>query len=124
MTRSAFMIHTRRSGACGLFGMRRNRGVPSLMVGMLVVAIFATGCAAPAARTTSEAPPEETQVGALPEAELVLPRDAIWLESLDLAAMEQSWGEPHAARSIDDHPLTLGGKTYRHGVGTCEAEMH
>jgi alpha-galactosidase len=109
-TRSALVTRARH-GRCAL----------PLTTCVLTVAILATACATPAARTTSEAPPAQARPEALPEARLVLPPNAIWLESLDLAAIEQSWGTPRAARSIDDHPLTLGGKIYRHGVGTHAA---
>src|SRR5262245_15394565 len=44
--------------------------------------------------------------------------NAIWLDSLDLGAMSQDWKRPRAGRSVDNHPLTLGGEVYRHGVGT------
>jgi alpha-galactosidase len=41
-----------------------------------------------------------------------------WLSSLDLGPVVQSWGSPRANRSVDNHELSLGGKTYAHGVGT------
>ena len=41
-----------------------------------------------------------------------------WLEDLDLSKMTQDWNHPHRAESVDGHPLTIGGKTYTHGVGT------
>jgi len=40
------------------------------------------------------------------------------LESLDLSKMEQSWSTPKKAKSVDDHTLSLGGRTYTSGVGT------
>jgi len=40
------------------------------------------------------------------------------LDTLDLTHIEQDYGSPHANRSIDDHPLTLGGKVFEHGIGT------
>jgi alpha-galactosidase len=40
------------------------------------------------------------------------------LETLQLQYMEQGWGDPHANRSVDNHPLFLDGKRFEHGVGT------
>jgi alpha-galactosidase len=40
------------------------------------------------------------------------------LDTLDLSHVEQDYGSPHAGHSIDNHPLTLGGKVYEHGIGT------
>src|SRR5689334_23458693 len=40
------------------------------------------------------------------------------LSVLDLSEMEQGWGEPHANRSVDDHPLSIGGQKFTNGVGT------
>jgi alpha-galactosidase len=42
----------------------------------------------------------------------------VWLENLNLDAMEQGWGTPHAGQSVEGNPLTLGGRVYEHGVGT------
>jgi len=40
------------------------------------------------------------------------------LETLDLQAVEQEWGEPHANKSVENHPLFLDGKKFEHGLGT------
>ncbi|HWW03026.1 MAG TPA: NPCBM/NEW2 domain-containing protein [Candidatus Acidoferrum sp.] len=40
------------------------------------------------------------------------------LETLKIQYIEQGWGEPHANRSVDGHPLFLDGKRFEHGVGT------
>lgn len=40
------------------------------------------------------------------------------LESLDLSHIQQEWGDPHAGKSVEDHPITLQGKVYRYGLGT------
>ena len=40
------------------------------------------------------------------------------LSSLDLGHVEQGWGKPQANRSVDGHPLTIGGVSYQGGVGT------
>lgn len=51
------------------------------------------------------------------------PPGAIWLDSLDLSRMVQRRGTPRAGRSgagrgNNPPPLSLGGVTYRHGIGT------
>ncbi len=43
---------------------------------------------------------------------------AVLLSSLDLTKATQGYGTPRVDKSIDGHPLTLGGKTYAHGFGT------
>ena len=42
----------------------------------------------------------------------------IWLDELDLSAMECGWGTPEAKKSVEENPLTLAGQKYEHGVGT------
>ena len=46
------------------------------------------------------------------------PANSVWLDSLDLKHARQDYGSAQAGRSVDNTPLTLGGKTYPHGVGT------
>ena len=46
------------------------------------------------------------------------PADSIWLDSLDLKNVQQSYGTPQKGMSAEHHPLTLGGVPYPHGVGT------
>jgi alpha-galactosidase len=46
------------------------------------------------------------------------PANAIWVESIDLAKMTQRRGSPRAGRSVRDLPISLGGVTYPHGIGT------
>lgn len=46
------------------------------------------------------------------------PQGAIWVEGIDLSRMAQRRGLPRAGRSIRDLPITLGGVTYPHGIGT------
>jgi len=46
------------------------------------------------------------------------PPGAIWLETLELKNIIQSYGEPGVAESLDDHPLTIKGQVFPHGVGT------
>ena len=40
------------------------------------------------------------------------------IETLNLQYAEQSWGEPQANKSVDNHPLFIDGKRYEHGFGT------
>lgn len=42
----------------------------------------------------------------------------VWLSSLDLSGVEQEWGQPHANRSVENHPLSIGGRGFEHGLGT------
>lgn len=42
----------------------------------------------------------------------------VYLDSLDLAVARQGWGEPHAGKSVENHPLTLNGHIFEHGFGT------
>ena len=42
----------------------------------------------------------------------------IALGTLDLGAVQQEWGDARRNRSVDDHPLTIAGKTYATGLGT------
>ncbi len=44
--------------------------------------------------------------------------DEVRLSALDLGAASQGYGSPSADRTVDGHPLTLGGKIYSHGFGT------
>ena len=46
------------------------------------------------------------------------PADAIWVESIGLEGMTQRRDVPRAGRSIRDLPISLGGLTYPHGIGT------
>lgn len=49
------------------------------------------------------------------------PQNAIWLDSLDLSKMVQRRGTPRPGKSgagRGDSPLSLGGVTYAHGIGT------
>lgn len=52
------------------------------------------------------------------------PQSTVRLDSLDLSKMEQAWGKPRKDRSVERRPLTIGGKTFEHGVGThADSEM-
>jgi alpha-galactosidase len=49
---------------------------------------------------------------------LAPPAGAIWVESLGIETMTQRRGLPRVGRSIRDAPISLGGLTYPHGIGT------
>src|SRR5437868_2509111 len=40
------------------------------------------------------------------------------LDSLDLKSVAQGWGSPQKNRSVDKHPLSIGGRKFEHGFGT------
>jgi alpha-galactosidase len=42
----------------------------------------------------------------------------IYLDELSLSTMECGWGTPEANRSLEQHPLKVGGEVFRHGIGT------
>src|SRR5665213_500701 len=46
------------------------------------------------------------------------PGHSVWLDSLNLSTATQGYGTPAAAKSVDGHPITLGGRVYPHGFGT------
>ncbi len=46
------------------------------------------------------------------------PPNAIWLDSLDLTKVRQSWGDAQACKTCIFNPITLNGIVYAHGIGT------
>ena len=44
--------------------------------------------------------------------------ETIWLDDLNLGSATQGWGEPHKNKSVEGHPLTIGGKEFARGFGT------
>ncbi len=49
---------------------------------------------------------------------------SILLQDLDLSSMTQDYGAPRKAATVDEHPLTMGGKKFATGVGThARSEM-
>src|SRR5262249_40059849 len=46
-----------------------------------------------------------------------------WLDELDITQTQQGWGSPQRNKSVDKHPLTVGGKEFERGLGT-HAESH
>ncbi len=51
------------------------------------------------------------------EEDVTQPR-TVWLASLDLTKMTAGWGSPQKDRSIQNKPLTIGGRKFERGVGT------
>jgi alpha-galactosidase len=43
---------------------------------------------------------------------------SIYLDELDLSAMECGWGTPEANKSVEGNPLIIAGQKFEHGVGT------
>lgn len=46
------------------------------------------------------------------------PARAIWLDELNLDAIQQGWSTAKARTSVDDRPLTIAGKVYPRGIGS------
>jgi hypothetical protein len=42
----------------------------------------------------------------------------VWLSSLDLRCVQQSWGQPQADKSLDGHTLSLAGRVFTRGLAT------
>ena len=43
---------------------------------------------------------------------------SVWLDELDLSAMEIGWGTPNSRKSVEGHTLSVGGRKFDRGVGT------
>src|SRR5438477_1591276 len=57
------------------------------------------------------------------------PREAIWLDSLDIRSVEQETGVAQAGKSVEKKPILLDGTSYVHGIGThshseMEIDLH
>ncbi|HWD40166.1 MAG TPA: NPCBM/NEW2 domain-containing protein [Fimbriimonas sp.] len=44
--------------------------------------------------------------------------NVVYLDSIDLSAMTIGWGDVQKNRSVGGHSLSIGGRTFEHGVGT------
>ncbi len=44
--------------------------------------------------------------------------EAVWLSALNLSQVVQGWGVAQADKSVTGKPLSIGGKTFAHGLGT------
>lgn len=49
--------------------------------------------------------------------------EKIWLSSLDISKASQGWGTPRADRSVENHPLAIGGQKFERGLGTHSVEL-
>ncbi len=51
--------------------------------------------------------------------------ETVWLDQLDLRSAVQGWGEPQKNKSVENHPLTIGGQEFKRGFGThAESFFH
>ena len=46
------------------------------------------------------------------------PDNGLWLDTLNLSQVQQGYGQAQAGHSVENNPLSLGGKAYVHGIGT------
>ncbi|HTV42386.1 MAG TPA: NPCBM/NEW2 domain-containing protein [Candidatus Sulfotelmatobacter sp.] len=44
--------------------------------------------------------------------------NTVWLDDLNLSVVSQGWGDPHKNLSVDNHPLSIDGQTFKRGLGT------
>ncbi|MGP8198325.1 MAG: NPCBM/NEW2 domain-containing protein [Limisphaerales bacterium] len=44
--------------------------------------------------------------------------ETIRLDELDISRTEQDWGSPQRNKSVEEHPLTIAGAQFEHGLGT------
>ena len=44
--------------------------------------------------------------------------ETVWLDKLDVRSATQGWGEPRKNKSVEGHPLTIGGQVFERGFGT------
>ncbi len=85
---------------------------------LMLVGGLTFGCAAPTASRGVETGGPQSPADTADVSTTTLPPGAIWLETLNLDGIEQSWGSPRAGLSVDGHPLVIAGRLYPHGVGT------
>lgn len=108
---SAYRLSLCRRAACTYVrGKVRSACVDAvfgLVAVIMIAGLLTAGCSAPGPTR-----------GEPRRAAVELPTGAIWVETLNLDAMEQEWGWPQAGRSVDGNPLTLDGQVYEHGIGT------
>ena len=46
------------------------------------------------------------------------PAKNYFISALDLSQVQQGWGEPHANKSVEGKPLSIGGQAFTNGLGT------
>ena len=44
--------------------------------------------------------------------------ESVWLDRLDLSGVIQGYGKAGAGKSVDGNPLGIGGRSFKHGIGT------
>ena len=54
---------------------------------------------------------------------LLKAKETVSLGDLDLKKVMQGWGSPHADKSVDNHPLSIGGQKFEKGLGTHAASI-
>ena len=55
----------------------------------------------------------------------IVSAETVWLDQLDVRSATQGWGEAHKNKSVDNHALTIGSVTFKHGFGThAESFLH
>ena len=67
--------------------------------------------AAGAVPSAAQAPPSGEPVMSAGES-------VVWLDELDLSAVNQGWGRARARQSVEGNPLSIGGSVYSRGAGT------
>ncbi len=100
----------------GVFRWTLGAGRAAARLALLAAVLSLGSCATPPpqrAESRLELPRAEKDLTAAKSSS-----NAIWIDSLDLSAVEQEWGKPRAGRSVEDHPMTLGGYVFAHGLGT------
>jgi alpha-galactosidase len=55
----------------------------------------------------------------------IVSAETVWLDDLNLSAATQGWGAPQKNKSVGEHPLAIGGKSFARGFGThAESVLH
>ena len=53
----------------------------------------------------------------------VAAQERVPLSSLDLGKLRQGWGRPKIDRSIEDRPLSIGGRSFERGIGSHASSL-
>ena len=54
-----------------------------------------------------------------------LSAETVWLDQLNIRSAVQGYGTPQKNKSVEEHPLTIGGKVFQRGFGThAESVLH
>lgn len=112
--------------AVGSRNIRQMQGAVAwaLAVVMLIAGLFTGGCSTFRLTRDRAGRTSEAGAGKLERVPAQLPPGAIWVETLGFDGMEQEWGKPQAALSVEENPLQIDGKVYPRGIGThANSEM-